>query len=280
MNFQRHQATTLELEQPVIISAQPALAGVTIFLEMKGRATQYGVGAIPLFGRVQFGGPGSGMLWPALDLTSGSSHTPKFNSDHSEHLYYEGYLSHSQLEAFENARNGKDFTVAVKASLSVLNNDGQVEKWVIQNTQIHKTAQEWLTVLANAGYKKYLFQTMAFPADASAKPNSVYHHLFRARELFDKALYRECVGSLRLAQDLLRERREDKECIDGATKKYRDTREAMTLAERMLFLRNSVQNALHAGPHHDAPHEAFDREIVKALLTMVSALVELYPEPS
>ena len=283
MYFRREQSTTFEVEQSVSINARPALGGVCFSVQMKGRATHYGVRAVPLFGRLQFNASGQALPWSVFELSRGYAQPGPLREGSHDYIYYEGYLSHAQLEAFEKVRNGKDFSVSIKASLNVLTSEGQMEDWYIQDSNLHKTAQEWLAVLANAGYKKYLFQEMAFPADASAEPNSVYHHLFRARELFDKALYRECIGNLRLAEENLRNKRTDKGAIDEATKLFKgskEERESMSLRQRMLLLRNSVNNALHTAPHHDEPGESFDRETAKALLVMVSALVELYPEPS
>jgi hypothetical protein len=283
MDFQQDNAITFEIGQ-LVITARPALGGASLSLQMTGRPTrQYGIGATPLFGRLQFNAVGNASLpWPTFEFTQFYGQ-PRELSDGPEYFYFEGFLSYGQLEAFEKQRNGKDFSVGVRASLNVLNREGQVENWSIRDSHLHKTAQEWLTVLTNAGYKKYLLHEMAFPADASAKADSVYHHLLRARELFDKALYRECIGNLRLAEENLRNKRTDKDAIDQATKLFKgskEERESMSLRQRMLLLRNSVNNALHTAPHHDEPGESFDRETAKALLVMVSALVELYPEPS
>lgn len=283
MYFQRNQSTCFEVQQSVSITSQRALGGIFFFIQIKGRVTHYGAGATPLFGRLRLNASGPSLAWPDFDFTRLQAQPEPFREKYDDHLYFEGYISYAQLEVFERERAGENFSVSVQASLRVLNQQGVIEDWFIQGHRLEKTAQEWLTILANAGYKKYLFQEMAFPADASAKADSVYHHLLRARELFDKALYRECIGNLRLAEENLRNKRTDKDAIDQATKLFKgskEERESMSLRQRMLLLRNSVNNALHTAPHHDEPGESFDRETAKALLVIVSALVELYPEPS
>ncbi len=142
-------------------------------------------------------------------------------------------------------------------------------------------AQDWVSKLNNCGYKKYLFHELAFPADSASNTDSVYANLRKAREHFDAGLYRECVTDLRKAEEKLRDRRRDKSAIADATRSAqgKETREAMSLEERMLALRNSAHNALHTAPHGNEPDSAFTREVAKALLIIVSALVELFPEP-
>lgn len=281
MYFHRGQAGTFEVEEKVSITAKPALGGIIFYVQMKGRPTQYGVGAVPLYGTLQFSAKGQEQLpWPIFDFKQGYGQPSALRDMGSEYLHFEGLLSHAQLEAFEKTRNEKDFSVGVRASLSVLNSSGAVENWHIQDSNLHKTAQEWLTTLADSGFKKYLFLEMAFPADASAGQGSALRHLLKARELFDKGLYRDCVTNLRMAQEQLRNRRSDKAALDEAKRLYKEKREDMNLEERLLFAREAVHNALHLGAHPEADEVAFSREKAKALLVMVSALVELYPEPN
>lgn len=280
MYFHRGQAGTFEVEEKVSIAAKPALGGIIFYVQMKGRPTQYGIGAVPLYGTLQFTVWGKEPLpWPTFEFKQGGQPNA-LREQGSEYLHFEGLLSHAQLEAFEKARNGKDFDVGVRASLSVLNSSGAVENWHIQDSHLHKTAQEWLTILSNSGFKKYLFLEMAFPTDVSAGPDSALRHLLKARELFDKGLYRECVTNLRMAQEQLRNKRGDKAALDEAKRLYKEKREDMNLGQRLLFAREAVHNALQLGAHPEEDETAFDREKAKALLVMVSALLELYPEPN
>lgn len=266
-----------DIGQSMTVMARQALGGAILSVYMDGYPTeQYGLDAIPLFGRFQFNPFNPNLAWPIFDfqgidrkLTKGGSHR----------FCFEGFVSYSQLEAFEKQRNGQDFNVRLKAVLNVLNARGEFEQWDLRDEGWHKPAQEWLGVLKSAGYKNYLFHELTFPADAAANPDSAFRHLLKAREHFDKGLYRDCIGALRRVEECLRERRADKGDIASATELYKKDREAMSLPQRTLFLRNTVYNALHAGPHHGELEEAFDRQTAKTLLIMVSALVELYPEP-
>lgn len=283
MEFMRGMdACALELEERVTISAGPALGGYVFYLQMKGRPTRYGIGATLLHGTLQFSTSGQQRLpWPGFALNQAYAAQPVvLHEGQSQYLHFDGLLSHAQLEAFEKTRNGRDFEVGVRANLSVLNASGMIENWTIQDSHLHKTAQEWLTTLGSSGFKKYLFLEMTFPADASAKPDSALRHLLKARELFDKGLYRECVTNLRMALEQLRNRRDDSSAIDAAKGLYKGgRREDMTLGQRLLFIREAVHNALHLGAHPDEDEQAFTRENAKALLAMASSLAELFPEP-
>lgn len=280
MDFRDGSRCTFEAEQKPIVSVGPALGGAVFYVEVKGRPTQFGNGAIPLHGSLQFITRAEQPLpWPIFALKQ-AGRLSGLSSDGSESFYFEGLLSCAQIEAFERARNGRDFDVGIKANISVLTASGTVANWYVQDSYLHKTAQEWLTILERAGFKKYLFLEMAFPADATAGGDSALPHLIRARELFDKGLYRECVTSLRMTQEKLRNKRGDKDALDRAKSTYMKDREGMSLEQRMLFAREAVHNALQLGPHPDEDERAFNRENAKALLTMVSALVELYPQPS
>lgn len=282
MDFRRGQdAITLEVEEKITIGARPALGGVVFYVQMKCRPTRWGIGAAPLFGALQLSARGQGQLpWPSLEFNQGYSQPTAFREGNSEYLHFESLLSHVHLEAFEKIRNGKDFEAGVKASLSVLSSSGAIENWSIQDSHLHKTAQEWITILAASGFKQYIFLEMAFPADASAGPDSALRHLLKARELFDKGLYRDSATNLRMTQEHLRNKRGDKDALDKAKQQYKDKREDMSLEQRLLFAREAVHNALHLGVHPDEDETAFNRENTKALLAMVSALVELYPEPN
>jgi hypothetical protein len=280
MDFRDGSRCTFEAEQQPIVNVGPALGGAIFYVEVRGRPTQHGNGAMPLHGSLQFVTRAEQPLpWPIFALKQGGRFSG-LSSDGSESLYFEGLLSSAQIEALEKVRNGRDFDVGIKANISVLTASGTVANWYVQDSYLHKTAQEWLTILERAGFKKYLFLEMAFPADAAAGGDSALPHLIRARELFDKGLYRECVTNLRMTQEKLRNKRGDKVSIDRAKNAYREGRQGMSFEQRMLFAREAVHNVLQLGPHPDEDERAFNRENAKALLTMVSALVELYPEPS
>lgn len=281
MDFRHGMACTFESEEKLSVSVSPALGGAIFYIQIKGRPTQHGIGSIPLYGSMQFITRGEQSLpWPVFSLKQGYGRISGLSKEGSEYFHFEGLLSSAQLEAFEKARNGNDFDVGVRANISVLNSTGSVENWSVQDAYLHKTAQEWLTILQGSGFKKYLFLEMAFPADAAVGNDSVLPHLLKARELFDKGLYRECVTSLRMTQEKLRNKRGDKAAIDRAKNSYKEGRQGMSFEQRMLFAREAVHNALQLGPHPDEDEGAFNRENTKALLAMVSALVELYPEPS
>lgn len=281
MYFQRGQAGTFEVDDQISILAKPALGGVIFYIQMKGRPTRWGVGARILYGTLEFSARSQVRLpWPKFEFNQGSSQPGELREGYSESLYFEGLLSHAELEAFEKVRNGKDFEVGVRANLLVSSAEGAVENWSIHDGHLRKTAQEWLTILDGAGFKKSLFLEMSFPPSASGSPGSALGHLLKARELFDKGLYRECVTNLRMAQERLRTRRGDQSALSEAKCLYKERREDMGLDQRLLFAREAVHNALQLGPHPDEDEKAFNRENAKALLAMVAALVELYPEPN
>lgn len=54
----------------------------------------------------------------------------------------------------------------------------------------------------------------------------------------------------------------------------------MTLDQRLLSLRGHMQKVLHSAAHEAEPDSSFTREKAKLLLITVSAMVELFPEPT
>lgn len=282
MEFKRGMldVNTLDLEEQISITARPALGGYSFQVLLKGRPTRWSIGAKLLQGSLQFSGKNQGQQWPVFTYNPAYAPPTVLSEGQPQNLYFDGLLSHAQLEAFEKARDGKDFDVVMRAYLFVVNASGAFENWSVQDSHLHKVAQEWLTTLANSGFKKYLFMELAFPAGESAKPDSAWRYLMKAREHFDIGLYRECVTSLRMALEQLRKRRDDGGPIDLAKGLYKGgNREGMTLGQRLLFMREAVHNVLHLGAHPEEDEKAFNRENAKALLIMVSSLAELFPEP-
>lgn len=282
MSFMKNgTCTTFDIQMANLI-ARPALAGAWIEVYFRGRTTQYGTQAVPIMGSLQFNAYGKRSLWSRFDLYQ-PNEPQAFRGQYDDQLIYSGYVSYAQLEDFEKERNGKNFSVNIQASLKVLNQEGLLEQWSLGSHEtLNKNSQEWLGILSGCGYKNYLFHDLTFPVGSSARPDSVFALLRQARDLFDKALYRQCITVLRSAEEKLRDRRQDKEGIIEAMKKSgsaKDFREAMSLDERLLSLRGHVQSALHAGAHHPEPDSAFTRERAKSLLIIVSALIELFPEP-
>lgn len=277
--FQKDSSITFR-GTSISLIATPALGGAWFEISLKGRATQLGRRATPFFGSMQLNVPGKNVVWQMFDRKQTYASEP-FRDEYDDTLTFHGFISHAQLEAFEKERNGNYFSVEVNAFLRVINRDGNFEDWHVNGDLWRMSAQDWISKLTNCGYKKYLFHELAFPADSASSADSVYANLRKARERFDEGLYRECITNLRQAEEKLRHKRNDKEAIKRATEaaKSNASREAMTLEQRMLALRNGVQSALHTGPHHDEPDSAFTRDATKALLIMVSALVELFPEP-
>ncbi|WP_341937987.1 hypothetical protein [Marinimicrobium sp. C2-29] len=278
-DFQKDSSVTFR-GSSISLIATPALAGAWVDISLTGRATKFGRLTTPLSGAMQLKVAGKNIVWNAFDLKQAYAPEP-FRDEYDDTLAFHGFISHAQLEAFEKERNGKDFFVEVNASLRVINRDGSFEGWHVNGDAWRMSAQDWVSRLTNCGYKKYLFHELAFPEDSASDADSVYANLRKAREHFDAGLYRECVTDLRKTEEKLRTRRKDKEAITNATRssQEKESREAMSLDDRTLVLRNSVYNALHTAPHHDEPDSAFTREVAKALLIIVSALVELFPEP-
>jgi hypothetical protein len=279
MHFQREGYTTFEIKD-FSITARPALGGAFFTVHVQGRTEEYGDGAMLLSGRLQFDAIGNNTCpWPVFDFTHYYAQPRALRKNCPDSLCFEGMLSYSQLEAFEKRRNGNDFDVSLYVSLHALRKQG-LENWNIQGGSLKKPAQEWLKILQQAGYKNYLFHELAFPADAIVRPNSAFQHLLNAREHFDSGLYKECIVALRGVEEQLRKNRKDEDKIKRVTKLFKDDRESMKFSERALFLRNAVNNAMNSAAHIGEQEKSFDRPTAKALLIMMSALVELYPEPN
>lgn len=265
------------------VIARPALAGAWIEVCLKGRVSDNGINAIPLSGSLQINAQGPSLPWPQFGLYQ--TYQPQAFNGYETQIIYAGHISYSLLEAFEKEREGKDFSVQIQASLRVHGKNGALEDWHLNGHEsLHMNVQEWGRLLSSAGYKKYMFHDLAFPADGSEKEDSVYRLLFRARELYEAGLYRECVTRLRQAEERLRDRRKDHKSVVSSMKlsssDLKSEKEGMTLDQRLLSLRGYMQNALHSAAHEKEPDSSFTREKAKLLLITVSAMVELFPEPT
>tara|TARA_R100000750_G_scaffold2665_2_gene2323 strand:+ start:897 stop:1778 length:882 start_codon:yes stop_codon:yes gene_type:complete len=265
------------------VITRPALAGAWIEVYLKGRVSDNGINAIPLSGSLQINAQGPQLPWPRFDLYQ--TYQPQAFNGNETQIIYAGHVGYPLLEAFEKERAGKDFSVHIQASLRVHAQNGAIEDWNLNGHEsLHKNVQEWGNILSSAGYRKYLFHDLSFPADGSERENSVYSLLYTARALFESGLYRECVARLRQAEERLRERRKDKRNIfsamEASASNSRAEKEAMTLDQRLFSLRGHMQNVLHSAAHEAEPDSSFTREKAKLLLITVSAMVELFPEPT
>lgn len=278
MHFQKSQATTFEVQQSVSFSARPALGGAWLSLSLKGRVTQWGKGATPLFGRLQLNESSPALPWPIFEMRQGFGQPQPFRESYDDALSFEGFVSYAQLEAFEKTRNGKDFAVIVRADLRVLNQENGIEDWFIQYDSLQLPAPTWLKVLEQAGFRLYLLQEMRFPAGSDKDAKSAFSHLRLAKDLFDKALYEPCLVELRKSFERLTNSRVDQHALNRAEKGFAGDRKLMCFEDRMLMIRAAVQSATNKAAHaHDDPD--YVRAEAKALLACTMALVELYPEP-
>jgi len=278
MDFQKDQATTFKAQQSVNLIARPALGGAWFSLILTGRVTQWGMGATPLFGRLQFNESNPALPWPVFEMRKGFYQAQPFRDNYDDTLNFEGFVSYAQLEAFEKDRNGKDFSVTVRADLRVLNQENGIEDWFIQYGSLHLPAQTWLKVLEQAGYRLYLLQEMRFPAGSDKDMKSAFSHLRLAKDYFENALYEPCLVELRKTFERLTNSRADQRSLKRAEDGFAGERKLMPFEDRMLMIRSAVQSATHKAAHtHDDPD--YLRAEAKALLTCTMALVELYPEP-
>lgn len=278
MYFQKSQATTFEVHQSVNLLARPALGGAWLSLYLKGRVTQWGRGATPLFGHLQFNESNPALPWPVFEMRKGFSQPDSFREDYDDTLIFEGFVSYAQIEAFEKDRNGKDFSVTVRADLRVLNRESHIEDWFIQYDSLHLPAQTWLKALEQAKYRLYLLQEVCFPPGSDREEKSALSHLRRAKDYFDKALYEPCLVELRKVFERITTARGDQRELKKAEEGFAGDRKQMCFEDRMLMIRAAIQNATHKAAHaHDDPD--YLRAEAKALLVCTMALLELYPEP-
>lgn len=208
-------------------------------------------------------------------------------------LAFKGLIGFPGLEELERLRSGNDLEIktrfalltddglSTRNGLEVVANPGArlLEDWD-GDSLIRIPAADWLKVLENVGYRSSLLLEVIYPYDR-AEQDSLTRYIRKARDAFDGGRYDECVAQIRHILEEIDDRRGDKEKAGKAIGKYRgtpDERRRMTLEERLLALRKTLEHVSHT-THHKGD-DVVTRSSAKAMLIVAAAMLELFPEPA
>lgn len=274
------------------VAGRKAIAGGSIELAFSMRWTEYARNRRVLDGSLTLSIPEHGQfLTYRLENRLEETRQDRTNS----RLYFVAHVPFSVLEAVEKIRLGKDLLVT--GDIRLFTDDGRAFRertasaqpanetpsnylWADQ-ISFSISAQDWLKALDGMGFRRSIIIEAIFPyASGGSDPLSV--RLVRARDAFDGGRYESCVAEIRHVLAELDSRRGDTSAVGDAIGKFRNTakdvREGMSLTERILVLRRTLEHIAHFA-HHPGEEE-FERASAKIALVLMASILEYFPEPS
>lgn len=287
----REDSYTIGDIRPWYTAGKKAVAGGTFEIGFSVDWTQHARGRRVLSGRLGLSMPGYGEVG-ILSLVPRGLEIAR-EDRHGSNLIFKGYFPFTILEGIEKIRAGDDLRFS--GDLSFLTDAGQADeklrsvagKFEIQSHSLWQneidlrlTANDWLKALDGMAFRRSLFIESVFPYNSEDK-DPLALRLTRARDAFDGGRYENCVAEIRHVLAELDSRRGDASAVGDATGKFRNTskdiREGMSLTERILVLRRTLQHIAHFA-HHPGEEE-FGRASAKIALVLMASLLEYFPEP-
>ena len=178
------------------------------------------------------------------------------------------YLSASQVCRIEQIRNGGDLDIGVWLSgISSYKNKSDA---FCNHGSFRILKQEWLQALEQMGYMKTLLFELAVPSNSEVG-DKIFSFLEKAQGHILNGHYQVAIGHCRHILELLESQRADKELATAARNAYDKSRESMTIAQRMLYLREVLKNITQLG-NHPTDNE-FSRHQAQSVLGMTIALL-------
>lgn len=182
-----------------------------------------------------------------------------------EQLTFEFQLSASHLEALEEYRHDCDLNLSLWLRATVV--DGTSISGACHNSSVSITRERWLDALFSMGYKKTLLFEVPVPIQEGLISN-----------LIDKAQYQIAIGHYkdavmqcrRIIEAVENIRSDNTESKMANKKLVAGDREAMTVRERMLSMREQVKNVCQLSAHGD---EEFTRSQAKSILGLTLTLL-------
>lgn len=273
------------------IAGRKAIAGGLIELAFSMRWTRYARNRRVLDGSLTLSVPEHGQFVTCkLENRFEETREDRTNS----RLFFVAHVPLFVLESVEKIRLGKDFYVT--GDIRLFTDDGKAFRegaglpqptddapsnclWADQ-ISFPIASQDWLKALDGMGFRRSIITEAVFPyASGGSDPLSV--RLVRARDAFDGGRYENCVAEIRHVLAELDSRRGDASAVGDAIGKFRnqskDVREGMSLTERLLVLRRTLEHIAHFA-HHPGEEE-FGRASAKIALMLMAAILEYFPEP-
>ena len=206
------------------------------------------------------------MILPRVECSEGQFSAP-VNYQNDKRLFFEFVLTGQQLEAIEARRGEGDLVLNVGLRAST-RTDQSVSVQTLSDEPLTIPREDWLKALENSGYRK----TLLFEVPVNHMDDHADVLFKKAQYMIDTGFYKEAVIQCRhIIEHVEAERGDLKESKNANNaSKTRNTREIMTINERMLSMREHVKNICQLGAHG---HEEFTCSQARAVLAMTMALL-------
>lgn len=203
---------------------------------------------------------------PALDVCIHCNQYPSSN----QYVHIDAILGSDQLDAIEAARQEGDLELQVQ--LRALIQDGTSLYGAFDCSTMIIPRDIWLRALKSSGFRRTIVFEVPVP-DISEELQSL---MSEAQDFIGLGLYNQAVAHCRKVIEALEINRGDKKKASKASEMLRSSseREAMTIIDRMLAMREQIKNITQLGVHGS---EVFTRSQAKAVL---GATLSLLAEPT
>ena len=181
-------------------------------------------------------------------------------------IYFEVFLTKEQILAIEEYRGSGDLSLRFSLRAMTICEDNILPSFEISGCSVSR--QEWLNALKCAGFQETFLLEIPVPEVSE----EIRQLIFRGQEFIDHGHYKEAVGLCRKIIEALEVIRGDKEAAKQAGRKLTESgeRKSMTIVERMLAMREQLNNICHLGVHGDEP---FSRSQARAVLSVTLSLL-------
>lgn len=195
-------------------------------------------------------------------------------------------LSPYQLELIEEIRKGNDFEIKSKVNCEFYCKyfDERQDNYSSGVVEISKNINqsEWINVLEDMDYGKYLLLEVPFPEIINSKlPHNIHNEIKSAQEHFFKGHYDVTISKSRKVLELLEKLLNDDKEISKSMNSFKgnkDIRESMSKEERFYMIRKTVIHYTHLAVHseNDGNVSQFYRVEAQQILSMVISILTYF----
>ncbi len=195
-------------------------------------------------------------------------------------------LSPQQVELIEEIRKGNDFEIKSKiyCEFDCTYFDERPNNYSSGQVEISRNINqsEWISVLENMGYGKYLLLEIPFPEMVNSNiPQNILNEITSAQEHFFKGHYEVTITKSRLSLELLSNLLGDSNLISksfGLFKESKNERESMSKEERFYVIRKAILHYSHLSVHseEDGNVANFNRVEAQQILSMTISILTYF----
>lgn len=186
-------------------------------------------------------------------------------------------VDRARLESLEEVRNGQ--TLELDFWIHGLTRIDGESKAIQYHEKVVINQRQWTDALDETGYLKYFTFETAFPPDGDSEFKAVQEYFSKAQKLYLQGHYNETLVNCRCAMETLEKSMGIAAVITDARQHFcesKNSREDMTLEERIHLLYGATKSIAHLGAHPDGISEVTEkvmRKEAKLVLTMTGALL-------